>query len=299
MKLHKYENTLFKIVQNNKKVIVCTAETRWAMRNLPNLIGDKFFDVGIAEQTLIGSIAGMSKMGMVPIAHALASFLLYRPYEFIRTDLGIPNLPSILVGSFNGFISQANGPTHQAVDDISLMWQVPNMRILAPSNLDEMCKLTELAVKNIDSPTYLRFNDIEDPDSNSVDIEWCENQIVSEGSETIVISYGLCFNILKKVFMENYSDIGLANCIFIKPIIIEFFENIFSNYNKIIVVEDHKYQGSLCFELKHLAYELNYSGKIFGINLEDRFFKPGMLSDVLESEGFSENKLKERIDDLL
>ena len=74
---------------------------------------------------------------------------------------------------------------------------------------------------------------------------------------------------------------------------------IISNYNKIIVVEDHKYQGSLCFELKHLAYELNYSGKIFGINLEDRFFKPGMLSDVLESEGFSENKLKERIDDLL
>ena len=81
------------------------------------------------------------------------------------------------------------------------------MRILAPSNLDEMCKLTELAVKNIDSPTYLRF-DIEDPDSNSVDIE-CENQIVSEGSETCVISYGLCFNILKKVFMENYSDIDL------------------------------------------------------------------------------------------
>ena len=154
-------------------------------------------------------------------------FSIYRPYEFIRTDLGIPNLPSILVGSFNGFISQANGPTHQAVDDISLMWQVPNMRILAPSNLDEMCKLTELAVKNIDSPTYLRFNDIEDPDSNSVDIEWCENQIVSEGSETIVISYGLCFNILKKVFMENYSDIGLANCIFIKPIIIEFLKIFF------------------------------------------------------------------------
>ena len=55
-----------------------------------------------------------------------------------------------------------------------------------------MCKLTELAVKNIDSPTYLRFNDIEDSDSNSGDIEWCENQIVNEGSETIVISYGLC-----------------------------------------------------------------------------------------------------------
>ena len=46
------------------------------MRNLPNLIGDKFFDVGIAEQTLIGSIAGMSKMGMVPIAHALLLFYI-------------------------------------------------------------------------------------------------------------------------------------------------------------------------------------------------------------------------------
>ena len=71
------------------------------------------------------------------------------------------------------------------------------------SNLDEMCKLTELAVKNIDSPTYLRFNDIEDSDSDFGDIKWCENQIVNEGSETIVILWSL-FQYPQESFVRNF-----------------------------------------------------------------------------------------------
>lgn len=296
--MHSYEKTLLDLSNVNENLIVCTAETRFAMRNLPDLLGDKFFDVGISEQTLIGSVAGLSKMGMIPVAHALASFLLFRPYEFIRTDLGLPCLPSILVGSFNGFISQANGPTHQAIDDISLMGQVPNMRIVVPSNLNQTCELLRLSVENVDSPIYFRFNDIKSS-NNDNKITWEKNIIAKEGKNSLVISYGLCYNILEKVFKNNFKDLGLANFLFVKPLIKNQLDDIFSKYNQIIVVEDHKYQGGLCHELKSMAFDFNYKGKISGINLENRFFKPALLEDVLSFEGFSEQMLIKRIKEII
>ena len=301
MKLHQYEKTIVELAKKNDDIIVCTAETRWAMRNLPDILGDRFMDVGISEQTLIGMAAGLSKMGMFPICHALASFLLMRPYEFIRTDLGYPNLRALLVGSFSGFISQANGPTHQAIDDISLMSLVANMRIIVPSNLNQTCELLRLSKNNLNGPAYMRFNDIESNNNLSNEIVWGENQIQQKGKNTVVISYGLCFNILEGVFHTNseFSNVGLINCIFIKPIKLDFLEIIFSSYNQIIVIEDHRYQGSLCFELKRSAFDFGYRGKISGINLEDKFFKPGLLDDVLDYEGFSPEKLKKQIKGLL
>jgi len=299
MKLHQYEKTIADMATNNDDIIVCTAETRWAMRNLPDILGDRFMDVGISEQTLIGMAAGLSKMGMFPICHALASFLLMRPYEFIRTDLGYPKLKALLVGSFNGFISQANGPTHQAIDDLSLMGQVPNMRILAPSNLNETCELLKLSEKNLDGPAYMRFNDNDNYDNGTNKIIWDENITQKKGKDSVVISYGLCFNILNQVFKSSFNNIGLVNCIFIKPLDMDFLESLFSTYNHIVVVEDHRYQGSLCFELKHSAFDFGYRGKISGINLEDRFFKPALLDDVLDFEGFSPTKLKKQIGELI
>ncbi len=298
--MHLYEKALIDTINSNNDVIICTAETRFAMRNLPDLIEDKFLDVGISEQTLIGSVAGLSKMGMIPIAHALASFLLYRPYEFIRTDLGIPNLKSILVGSFNGFISQANGPTHQAVEDISLMSLVPNMRIIAPSNIHETCSLVSMAVDNINSPIYLRFNDTDDGASHDKSsIKWDQNRFYSTGKDILVISYGLCFNIIKDIFEDQFERVGLVNSIFIKPMLVDFYETVFSSYSKLIIVEDHKYQGGLCYEIKNLAFDMGYKGEIHGINLGSRFFKPALLEESMEYEGFSKKQLTKKIKDLI
>ena len=299
MKLHPYEKILLEVCQNNQNVIICTAETRFAMREIPDILNERFLDVGIAEQTLIGMAAGLSKMGMIPICHALASFLLMRPYEFIRTDLGYPNLKAILVGSFNGFISQANGPTHQAIDDISLMSQVPNMKIIVPGNLNETCELIKLASNNIEGPIYLRFSDNETNNHDSTHVSWNNNNFIQEGKKTLIISYGLCFHILNNIFLNNFKSIGLVNCIFLFPLDNDFIENVFSNYNNIIVVEDHRYQGSLCYQLKHYAFDYGYKGKITGINLDDRFFKPALLNDLLEFEGFSNKKLEQKIKALI
>src|SRR3970040_3153918 len=103
-----YEQRLLELIQNDDRIVVMTAENRAAMRNLASQIGDRFIDVGIAEQTMVGMAAGLALRGRIPVVHALSTFLTMRAFEFIRTDVGIAHLPVKIVGYVPGFLSEAN-----------------------------------------------------------------------------------------------------------------------------------------------------------------------------------------------
>ena len=90
-----YQEIIKKTSLNDDRIIVMTAENRAVLRELPNLLGNRFIDTGITEQTMIGSAAGLALRGRIPICHALATFLTLRAFEFIRTDVGIANLHNI------------------------------------------------------------------------------------------------------------------------------------------------------------------------------------------------------------
>src|SRR5215470_10320345 len=133
-----FADALLALAREDDRVIVMTAENRAALRSLPPLLGDRFIDVGICEQTLIGAAAGLALRGRKPIVHALATFLTMRAFEFIRTDIGIPGLPVVLVGAVPGFLSDANGPTHQALEDVALMRAIPGMQVFCPADETEL-----------------------------------------------------------------------------------------------------------------------------------------------------------------
>src|SRR5262249_18410021 len=150
-----YEERLTEIAEKNADVVVMTAENRAAIRNLPGRLGSRFIDVGIAEQTLVGAAAGLALRGRVPVVHALATFLTMRAFEFIRTDVGVAQLPVKFVGAFAGFLSEANGPTHQALEDVSLMRGIPGMKVCCPADEDEMTEALASIVDD-DAPWYVR-----------------------------------------------------------------------------------------------------------------------------------------------
>ena len=107
-----YAGVLERIAMADERVVVLTAENRAAIRNLPSVLGPRFIDVGIAEQTMVAAAAGLALRGRIPICHSLATFLTLRAFEFIRTDVGISGLPVKLVGGVPGVLSDGNGPTH-------------------------------------------------------------------------------------------------------------------------------------------------------------------------------------------
>ena len=132
-----------------------TAENRAPIRNLPAQLGPRFIDVGICEQTMVGMAAGLALRGRMPVVHALATFLTLRAFEFIRTDVGIAGLPVKLVGAVPGFLSEANGPTHQALEDVALMRGIPGMDVVCPADEEELAQVLP-AVLRSPRPTYLR-----------------------------------------------------------------------------------------------------------------------------------------------
>src|SRR5579883_2560436 len=152
-----YEETLKAIAEKNPNVVVMTAENRAAIRGLPAKLGPRFIDVGICEQTMIGAAAGLALRGRLPVAHALATFLTMRAFEFIRTDVGLPALPVKLVGGVPGFLSEANGPTHQAIEDVALMRAIPHVQIVCPADEVELAAAMP-AVIDSPEPCYVRFN---------------------------------------------------------------------------------------------------------------------------------------------
>jgi len=88
--------------------------------------------------------------------HALATFLTLRAFEFIRTDVGIGRLPVKLVGGVPGFLSEANGPTHQAIDDVAVMRAIPGMEIFCPADAAELAAGLPVVLAS-PAPTYIRF----------------------------------------------------------------------------------------------------------------------------------------------
>lgn len=187
-----YEDILKEMALADERYIVMTAENRVAVRNLPPLLGPRFIDTGITEQAMIGMAAGLALRGRIPVTHALAAFLTMRAFEFIRTDVGIANLPVKLVGGVPGFLSDGNGPTHQAIEDIALMRGIPNMHIFCPADEADMV-IGLRQVLSSPNPTYIRYNSLPAVIEHQDTFALGQAESVSEGTDVTLIVYGMLF----------------------------------------------------------------------------------------------------------
>src|SRR5262249_51224267 len=215
-----YEERLTQIADTNADIVVMTAENRAAIRNLPTRLGSRFIDVGIAEQTLVGAAAGLALRGRVPIVHALASFLTMRAFEFIRTDVGIAQLPVKLVGAFAGFLSEANGPTHQALEDLALMRGIPGMNVCCPADEDEMVDaLTAIAGDR--SPWYVRYNARKPAFRQRTPFAAGAAEVVTEGTDVALLTYGCltreCYGAARRLTDRGIAT-RLVNMRTLKPV---------------------------------------------------------------------------------
>lgn len=296
-----YEEKLYSKIQENSKIVILTAENRVSLRNIPEKIKNNFFDVGISEQNLIGISAGFAKRGYLPIIHGMAAFLTMRSFEFIRTDLGYPKLPSVLVASFTGLSpianGTANGPTHQAIEDIGLMKLIPNMTIFAPADSIEKCEALDY-LDQLNGPMYIRDSNFEKLDYERKKFQWGKNECIINGKKVAILTYGfllgICLEVSKNLSKSNVEH-SLYNMRFIQPMDEEIVNEIFEKHDTVIVIEDHLESGSLYESLIFYKHKTNLNVKISGINLKNDFFHPGNFNEVLTHSGFSDKQLFEKI----
>ncbi|MFW5662570.1 MAG: transketolase family protein [Bacteroidota bacterium] len=295
--INSYEDFLHEAVNSNDNIIVMTAENRAAFRGLPAKIGQRFIDTGICEQTLVGMAAGFALRGRTPLVHALACFLTLRAFEFIRTDAGYPNLPLKLVGSFPGFLSTANGPTHQAIEDVALMAGIPNVNVFCPADLqDLLICLPEII--NSPNPYYIRYNDIPAAVEHSIEFAPGKAELINDGDDLTIITYGFMLGeSVKAAELLRQSGISAAviNLRTVKPIDREMILRFANKTKMLVLIEDHFEDTGLMSVISRLLVREKLMIPVLPVALKDKWFKPAMLDEILEFEGFTANKIAEKI----
>ena len=292
-----YEELIREIALADDRYIVMTSENRALIKGLPPILKDRFIDTGITEQTMIGAAAGLAMRGRIPVVHALASFLTMRAFEFIRTDVGIANLPVKLSSYVPGFLSDGNGPTHQAIEDVSIMRGIPGMQVFCPADEQDMiCALPK--IWSSPHPSYVRINTRKSDFRHNPEFEIGKAEVVSSGTDVTLLVYGMLFDetLKAKVLLEKEGlSVGLVNLRTLKPIDEKVMLDIARKSELLVTIEDHFLTGGLYSILAELFLKNRISPNVFPVSLGEKWFKPALLQAVLEHEGFTGEKIAGKV----
>jgi len=292
-----YEEKLLDLAAKSENIVVLTAENRAAIRNLPRALGSRFIDVGIAEQTMVGVAAGLALRGRIPFLHALSTFLTMRAFEFVRTDVGIGKLPVKLVGALPGFLSEANGPTHQAVEDIALMRGIPSMRVFCPADRDELVGALDV-IAETRVPCYIRFNESHPSVQHKTPFDWGKGEILSDGEDVTILTYGLLLReavVARDILETTKVSVRLVNLRSLAPVDEGMIVDSVKRTKLLVTVEDHFLVGGLNSIVSETLVRNGLLQKVLPIALNNRWFTPALLGDVLEVEGFKGQQLAAKI----
>jgi transketolase len=291
-----YEQLLLQTALEDQRIIVMTAENRALVRNAPAALKGRFIDTGITEQTMVGMAAGLALRGRIPIIHALAPFLTMRAFEFIRTDVGIAHLPVKLSGYIPGFLSDGNGPTHQAVEDVAILRGIPGMEVYAPADENDLLGMLPF-IWSSTAPAYVRINHKPGTYAHTPYLPG-KAEVVSRGKDITLLVYGFLFgNALKaKGLLEKEGlSVGLINMRCLKPVDEDAIIEAAEGSRRLVTIEDHLQTGGLYSIVAEVLLKRRMTAEVLPVSLGERWFRPGLLGQVLETEGFTPEKLVQKI----
>ncbi|MVM36041.1 transketolase [Spirosoma sp. HMF4905] len=296
-----YEELLTQTALADERVVVMTAENRALVRNMPANLGNRFIDTGITEQCMIGAAAGLALRGRTPVVHALAAFLSMRAYEFVRTDLGIGNLPVKLSSFVPGFLSDGNGPTHQAIEDVSLMRGIPHMQVFCPADEQDLLQMLP-TIWASSAPSYVRINTRPATYHHTQPFEIGQAEVISTGSDVTILVYGMLFEqalIAAHQLRHAGHSVGLVNMRSLKPIDEAVILEVCANSDLVVTIEDHFLTGGLYSIVAETLLKYRKTANVHPFALREKWFKPARLNEVLEHEGFTGQQLAQSIINLL
>ena len=293
-----FSNTIAKLGKKNKKIYVVAADISPAgpMELFQKKNPDRFINVGVAEQTMIGICAGLAMKKKIPFAYTISTFALYRPFEMIRTDICYQNVPVTIVGMGAGTIYSTLGATHLTQEDISITKSIPNLQVLAPCDPFELKNCLEFCVNISKKPTYLRIGKTGEKNFASSSNKWKFGKInlISKGSKACILSYG---PIIRKAFevqekLKKSKKISIYSCHSLKPFDLIGLKKIFKKYKTIITLEDHSIIGGLGNIVQNFAGQFKFKGFVKTFALKDEFTHfYGNQEELLNLHGISTDKI--------
>lgn len=291
-----FGEALLEIGRENPDVVVIGADvtgsvkTDLFMKNFPN----RFFSVGIAEQDMIGTAAGLAIAGKIPIASTFGVFATGRPYDQIRQSVAYSKLNVKICASHCGLTVGQDGATHQSLEDIALMRVLPNMIVLCPSDYVEAKKMIK-AVINHKGPAYVRFFRDNTPAFNdeSAPFEIGKAAKLIDGSDVTIIACGLQVweaILAEEILSAKGISVRVLNMHTIKPIDCEEIIKAASETGAIVTAEDHQLAGGLGSAVAEVLTQ-NYPVPQEFVAIRDTFGESGNGSELMKKYGIAKDDI--------
>lgn len=300
-----YGDTLARLGEKYKNIVVLDADLAKSTQTIRfgKKFPERFFDMGIAEQDMMGTAAGLAACGMNPFASTFAMFGSGRCWEQIRNSIAYPNLPVKIVVTHAGISVGADGPTHQACEDMSIIRAIPNIKVVSPADSIETEKLIEFLATYYDSPVYVRLARINTPVifGNDYKFEFEKSYIIKEGKDITVVSTGIMlFKVLEayEILKKKGINAEVIHMPTIKPLDKKLLIESAKKTGKIVAVEEHTIIGGLGSAITEEVSEC-YPCFVVRVGIQDLFAESGEPEDLFNKYGLNVEAIVEKVVELL
>ncbi|HZT52076.1 MAG TPA: transketolase C-terminal domain-containing protein [Stellaceae bacterium] len=298
-----FADTFFEAAQADERLCTVVADISPAgsMSRFREKFPRRFINTGVAEQIMIGIAAGMALRGLKPFAYTIATFSIFRPYEFVRDDLCYQNLPVTVVGIGGGVTYSTLGATHHALEDVALATTLPNMQVIAPCDPAEVRAATLWCVAQTNGPVYLRLGKAGEPvlTRDAAPWEFGKLRYLRHGGDICLLAYGPVTRIACEAadrLEAQGAKVSVVSVHTLKPLDEAGIRDALARHRRVAVVEEMLPHGGLAGRVKEIAWETQARCRIDAFTLGDEFMHLyGSHEELLASAGLSAEAIAARL----
>lgn len=296
-----FSAALIKAAQQDERVLLLTGDHGYALFDeFRRLLPDRYLNVGVAEQNMVGVAAGLAKAGFRPIFYGLSAFVPIRVLEQIKLDICYEELPVVMIGDGAGFVYGALGASHHCTEDISALRAIPKVRILSPADAFEMTRAMELAF-SAERPVYLRIgkSDIGPVHKGAIKYDWGDliEMHPGDGGLGFIATGSMVAAALKEGSRWEGSSVWSAPSL--KPLNAEQVVAICRDHRAIVTLEEHSIYGGLGAAIAEISstYAPCWVGRV---GIQDRFAQYAGSYEYLRSEhGLDAATISRQVDEFI
>lgn len=295
-----FADALIELGAENPDIVVLGGDVSGSVKTslFKEKFPERFISVGIAEQDMMGTAAGLAVAGKIPFASAYGEFAAGRPFDQIRQSLAYSEMNVKICASHCGISVGPDGATHQSLEDVALMRVLPHMTVVTPCDYNE----TYLAVKKcveVNGPFYIRFYRDKTPnftDKNAT-FQFGKANTLIDGTDVTLVANGLLVWEAIKAAEELKKD-GISarviNMHTIKPIDSEVLLKAANETGLVITCEDHQKHGGLFSAVAEVLVQNNPVPMDY-VAVEDTFGESGTMEELMAKYGIDKNAIIKKV----
>ena len=287
-----YGEALAELGAINDKVVVLDADLSKSTKtnDFKKVYPERFFNLGIAEQNLLGTAAGFAAAGKIPFASSFAVFAVGRAYDQIRNSIAYPNLNVKIAATHAGLTVGEDGGSHQMLEDIALMRAVPNMTVIVPADGVET-KQVVMAAAEHQGPVYIRLGRPKVPVllGDDYKFEIGKGVVLKEGTDVTLVGTGIMVSKAMEaadLLAADGISAAVVNISTINPLDNALITEMAQKTGAVVTAEEHSIYGGLGSAVAEVLVE-TCPVPMARVGVEDKFGESGLPDELLEKYGLT------------